>query len=72
MFDPETGSQFDSFHPVLSIGGWMLTIFSVLHFYPPLPWLKPKNHNAEQDVAADRQPLPNFNPNRPAVTRRQD
>ena len=28
--------------------------------------------NSEQVVAADRQPLTNFNPNRPAVTRRQD
>ena len=29
-------------------------------------------HKSEQDVAADRQPLPKFNPNCPAVTRRQD
>ena len=29
-------------------------------------------NTCEQGVAADRQPLHNFNPNRPAVTRRQD
>jgi hypothetical protein len=54
MFDPETGIQFDSFHPVFSIGGWMLTIFAVLHFYPPLPWLKTKNHNPEQVMDVNR------------------
>ena len=35
---------------------------------------KPSNtiQEGEQDVAADRQELHNINPNRPALTRRQD
>ena len=39
---PDLGTSVDSFHPVLAFGGWMLTIFSVLHFYPPLPWFRPR------------------------------
>jgi hypothetical protein len=38
VFDPETESMIDSFNPWLGIGGWLLTIFSVLHFYPPFGW----------------------------------
>jgi len=30
--DPELDVMVDSFHPVLAFGGWMLTIFAVLHF----------------------------------------
>ena len=41
IMDPEFGTMVDSFHPVLAIGGWLLTLFAVLHFYPPMPWLKP-------------------------------
>lgn len=40
LLDPDTGCQIDSFHPPLAITGWMLTIFAVLHFFPPLPWRK--------------------------------
>ena len=42
VFDPEMGVEIDSFHPVLAVGGWLMTIFAVLHFYPPLPWLRSK------------------------------
>ncbi len=42
---PDLGMPVDSFHPVLAIGGWMLTIFSVLHFYPPLPWFRSTNED---------------------------
>ena len=35
IYKPEIEIWVDSFHPVLAIGGWMLTIFYVLHFYPP-------------------------------------
>lgn len=49
VFDPETQMQVESFHPTLAIGGWLLTLFAVLHFYPPLPWLKQKK-KAEQDA----------------------
>jgi hypothetical protein len=40
ILDPETQTEVASFHPVLAVGGWLLTIFAVLHFYPPLPWLR--------------------------------
>jgi hypothetical protein len=40
VMDPEFGTMVDSFHPVLAIGGWLLTLFAVLHFYPPIPWLR--------------------------------
>lgn len=42
MTDPDLGTPVDSFHPVLGLGGWMLTLFSVLHFYPPLSWSRPR------------------------------
>jgi hypothetical protein len=42
VLDPETRMEVASFHPVLAVGGWLLTIFAVLHFYPPLPWLRSK------------------------------
>jgi len=42
VLDPETDMEVASFHPVLAVGGWLLTIFAVLHFYPPLPWLRSK------------------------------
>ncbi len=35
MTDPELGIPVETFHPVLAFGGWLLTLFSVLHFYPP-------------------------------------
>ena len=35
VFDPELQAEVSSFHPALAITGWLLTIFSVLHFYPP-------------------------------------
>ena len=37
VFDPEMNMEVDSFNPYLAIGGWVLTLFAVLHFYPPLP-----------------------------------
>ena len=40
VMDPELNMTVDSFHPILAIGGWMLNLFAVLHFYPPLPWLR--------------------------------
>jgi hypothetical protein len=40
VMDPDLGMMVDSFHPVLAISGWLLTLFAVLHFYPPIPWLK--------------------------------
>ena len=40
VYDPELQMEVSSFHPVLAIGGWVLTIFAVLHFYPPLTLLK--------------------------------
>ena len=42
VLDPETHMEVASFHPMLAVGGWLLTIFAVLHFYPPLPWLRSK------------------------------
>jgi hypothetical protein len=36
VLDPETDREIASFHPVLAVGGWLLTIFAILHFYPPL------------------------------------
>jgi uncharacterized membrane protein YqgA involved in biofilm formation len=35
VFDPELQAEVSSFHPALAISGWLLTIFAVLHFYPP-------------------------------------
>ncbi len=35
--DPELG-MVDSFHPLSGFGGWLLALFAVLHFQPPLPW----------------------------------
>jgi fatty acid desaturase len=29
------GQEFESFHPALSIGGWLVMLFAVLHFFPP-------------------------------------
>ena len=37
VLDPETDMEVASFDPTLAVGGWLLTIFAVLHFYPPLP-----------------------------------
>lgn len=41
VMHPELGVMVDTFHPVLAIVGWLLTLFAVLHFYPPLPSRKP-------------------------------
>jgi hypothetical protein len=41
VMDPEFGTMVDSFDPVLAIGEWLLTLFAVSHFYPPMPWLRP-------------------------------
>lgn len=40
VMDSEMNMMVESFHPVLAITGWLLTLFAVLHFYPPLPRLK--------------------------------
>ncbi len=40
VMNPGSGAMMDSFHPVLATGGWLLTLFAVLHFYPPLFLLK--------------------------------
>jgi len=42
VMDPDLNIMVDSFHPPLAIGGWLLTLFAVLHFYPPMPWLRPE------------------------------
>ena len=42
VMDPDLNIMVDSFHPLLAIGGWLLTLFAVLHFYPPMPWLRPE------------------------------
>ena len=34
VFDSELQRDTETFNPVLSIGGWLLTLFAVLHFYP--------------------------------------
>jgi len=38
VMDPELGYMVDSFHPVLAIGGWTISLFAALHFYPPKPY----------------------------------
>ena len=43
-----------------------------LELLPMNQTFTPKEEQGEQVVAADRQKLQNFNPNHPAVTRRQD
>jgi len=48
VFDPEIMLPVESFHPVLAIGGWLLTLFAVLHFYPPLPWHKSQEHERQR------------------------
>jgi len=58
VLDPDSGSQVDSFHPLISISGWMLTIFSVLYFYPPLPWLEPKHFKAGRTADGKRPESP--------------
>ena len=40
VMDPELDMMVDSLNPVLSIFGWLLTLFAVLHFYPQFPQLK--------------------------------
>mgnify|MGYP001344869355 CR=1 FL=1 len=42
VFDPELKQEVDSFNPTLSIGGWCVLLFAVLHFYPPIAFLYPK------------------------------
>lgn len=56
VIDPESDLMVDSFHPVLAVGGWLLTIFAVLHFYPPIPWLKlsTKFENAKGSELANK------------------
>lgn len=45
--NPELDTLVDSFHPALGLAGWMLTIFAVLHFYPPLHWLQRKSLHSD-------------------------
>jgi len=35
IVDPDLQIERESFQPLLSIGGWVLAMFAVLHFYPP-------------------------------------
>lgn len=44
VFDPELKQEVDSFNPTLSIGGWCVLLFAVLHFYPPIAFLYPKRN----------------------------
>ena len=44
VFDPELKHEVDSFNPRLSIGGWCVLLFAVLHFYPPIAFLYPKRN----------------------------
>ncbi len=41
LYNPETQQNFQSFHPTLSIGGWLLMLFSILHTYPPFLFASP-------------------------------
>ena len=50
VLDPDLQIEVDSFHPFLATGGWLLTLFAVLHFYPP--WLR-QHEKAEQSDAAN-------------------
>ncbi len=43
IYDPDLRTMADTFHPVLAIGGWLLTLFAVLHFYPP--WFPPTDRS---------------------------
>jgi hypothetical protein len=36
VWNPDLESHEDSFHPLLGFGGWLLTVFAVFHFFPPL------------------------------------
>lgn len=38
-YDPDFERDILVFHTVLAPAGWLLTLFSVLHFYPPIPML---------------------------------
>jgi len=39
VWNPEFEYWQESFQPHLSVGGWLLTLFAVLHFFPPFQWL---------------------------------
>jgi hypothetical protein len=36
VWNPDLEVYQDSFQPVLAFGGWLLTIFAVFHFFPPI------------------------------------
>ena len=40
VWNPDLEHWQDSFQPHLAIGGWLLTLFAVLHFFPPFQWLR--------------------------------
>jgi len=54
VLDPDLQIQVDSFHPILAIGGWLLTLFAVLHFYPP--WLA--QHEKGEHPPSTKNPTP--------------
>ena len=51
VWNPDLETHEDSFHPTLGFGGWLLTIFAVFHFFPPIKSLRRtgKQTQAEQD-----------------------
>jgi hypothetical protein len=36
VYDLELGGNISTFNPGLALGGWLLSIFAALHFYPPI------------------------------------
>lgn len=45
VWNPDLESLGDSFHPLLGVGGWLLTVFAVLHFFPPFKWPRRASKN---------------------------
>ena len=64
-------ARIDTFYAVLSLLAFLPPSFVIVATLNRRRFSEIIN-GAEQDVSADRQPLTNFNSNRPAVTRRQD
>lgn len=49
VWNPDLESHQDSFHPILGLGGWLLTLFAVLHFFPPFRILRPVRKKKQLD-----------------------
>ncbi len=50
VWNPDLESHEDSFQPILGFGGWLLTVFAVFHFFPPIKRLAepPKRTNLKK------------------------